>query len=78
MPGVCETMTICACGHSIALHGRRGFGACRHGRGGGLVGAIEAARIAAVRGLSETETEQVMAAAMNLRPCHCRRFRRPI
>lgn len=70
-------MSICVCGHSIGLHGRRGFGACRHGRGGGLFGAVRAARMAAVQGLSEIETERLIDGTMYLRPCECRRFRRP-
>jgi hypothetical protein len=43
--------TCATCGHHVSWHGRRGYGACRHGRRtSGLAGAVGAVRVAAVAG----------------------------
>jgi hypothetical protein len=67
------------CGHAVALHGRRGHGACRHGHVNRLALAVDAARIAAASGLTRAETKALVDAAWNLPddPCSCKRATKP-
>ena len=68
----------CACGHPIALHGRRGYGSCRHGSASPIAVAVEAARICVMRGMSKEETHATVQRAFKEAPapCACKRFRK--
>jgi hypothetical protein len=70
------TETCGECGHHISWHGRRGYGACRHGRQtSGLAGAVDAVRVAVVARLDREQRQALIDAAMKRSECNCRRFR---
>lgn len=74
-----EGRVNCArCGHALALHGRRGHGSCRHGRGGGLAAAVATLR-ACIAGTPEAERKELVARALvETKPCGClRALKRP-
>jgi len=64
----------CACGHSLSLHGRRGYGACR------VRTATDAGRaaVASLEHVSRDILEYVVALALALpgmtTACDCKRF----
>lgn len=66
-------MTCGRCGHPIEAHGRRGYGSCRIGRGGGLAAAVALVRSAVARG--EQLWDGAVDKAMQTKACSCKRFR---
>jgi hypothetical protein len=69
--------TCASCGHHVSWHGRRGYGACRHGRQtSGLAGAVDAARVAAGARLDKEQTKALIDAAFAREECKCPRFRK--
>jgi hypothetical protein len=71
-------MSCGRCGHDVALHGRRGYGACRHGSASPLALAVEAARLAVISGLDQNATRAVIDRAFTEAPalCGCKRYRK--
>jgi hypothetical protein len=68
-------MNCAGCGHGIELHGRRGYGSCRHGRGGALVAAVNMVEACVLAGIEGERRKVLIDAAMRVTPCECRRFR---
>lgn len=66
------------CGHSIALHGRRGHGACRHGWTSPLEAAVETVRLSVALKLTKEQTHEAVEKAFNApaERCECKRFRK--
>jgi hypothetical protein len=76
---IVTTEACAACGHHVSWHGRRGYGACRHGRQtSGLAGAVDAVRAAVAAGLSKEEREKRVDEAFTRAACNCRRFRKTV
>lgn len=74
-----EVVRVCGgCGHSIELHGRRGYGACRHQR------LTEAGRSECERLKGCSDDQYVVAAVVRVAlalpgmfdVCDCRRFKK--
>lgn len=79
MLGLAPEEFICArCGHSSRLHGRRGYGACRHGWAKPLENAVAIVRARVVAGVPDDERKKLVDETMNTphEPCDCKRLRR--
>lgn len=61
------------CGHAFALHGRRGYGACR--RPYGLALAVDVLEAGTAAKMPAGVTMPAVAEAMRRKPCSCKRFR---
>jgi hypothetical protein len=71
---------VCArCGHAVTLHGKHGFGHCRHGWENRLALAVAAVRASVAAELPDCERDALVERAMEPRTrCDCTRFlRRP-
>lgn len=67
------------CGHPRSMHGRRGYGGCRHGRGGGLDAAVWAAVACVTAKVPQAEQQSIVNKAFEAKPCTCKRFaHRPV
>lgn len=63
------------CGHEVTLHGRRGFGHCRHGWESPLARAVAILKEAVLQNATEDEQKTAVAEAMDPKArCACRRF----
>ena len=68
-------MVLCECGHPLSLHGRRGYGSCRHGRGGRIAAMVAAVENSVCAGLTLAERNSAVEEASKFEPCSCKRFK---
>jgi hypothetical protein len=66
------------CGHDVTLHGRRGYGACRHGHESTLAFLVDVVRAAVAARLPDEQIGALLekVKAEPRKPCACLRFRK--
>lgn len=80
MNGVAQEPVCGRCGHLVALHGRRGHGACRHGHHDPLAVLVAVTKACVIARYTKEQTDAALEEAKQRiardEPCTCRRATR--